>query len=135
MSIGTSKLAGMPQDHREKLENCVKLLLLWVAASDGRLDEAELEFISSQFPDRAGTITNDDGANAVLSVSQQGSETGPTTIIYTVTLSRQNDTGAAITLRGEARASETFQKLRVGLGQLSHFGDRINALLRRACGF
>lgn len=50
----------MPQDHRAKLENCVKLLLLWVAASDGKLEEAELEFISAQFPDRAGTITNDE---------------------------------------------------------------------------
>ncbi len=60
MSIAISNLAGMPQDRREKLENCVKLLLLWVAASDGKLDEAELEFISAQFPDRAGTITNDE---------------------------------------------------------------------------
>ncbi|HET6565148.1 MAG TPA: hypothetical protein VFG52_07005 [Xanthomonadales bacterium] len=60
MSIGTSKLAGMPQDHRAKLENCVKLLLLWVAASDGKLEEAELEFIAAQFPDRAGTISNDE---------------------------------------------------------------------------
>jgi uncharacterized tellurite resistance protein B-like protein len=60
MSIGISRLAGMPQDHRAKLENCVKLLLLWVAASDGKLEEAELEFISAQFPDRAGTITNDE---------------------------------------------------------------------------
>lgn len=60
MSIGISNLAGMPQDHRAKLENCVKLLLLWVAASDGKLEEAELEFISAQFPDRAGTITNDE---------------------------------------------------------------------------
>lgn len=60
MTIGISKLAGMPQDHRAKLENCVKLLLLWVAASDGKLEEAELEFISAQFPDRAGTITNDE---------------------------------------------------------------------------
>ncbi len=60
MSIGLSRLAGMPQDHREKLENCVKLLLLWVAASDGKLEEAELEFISSQFPDKFGTITNDE---------------------------------------------------------------------------
>jgi uncharacterized tellurite resistance protein B-like protein len=50
----------MPQDHRAKLENSVKLLLLWVAASDGKLEEAELEFISAQFPDRAGTITNDE---------------------------------------------------------------------------
>jgi len=60
MSIGTSKLAGMPQDHRARLENCVKLLLLWVAGSDGKLEEAELEFISGQFPDRAGLITNDE---------------------------------------------------------------------------
>jgi len=60
MSIGISNLAGMPQDHRAKLENCVRLLLLWVAASDGKLEEAELEFISGQFPDRTGTITNDE---------------------------------------------------------------------------
>ncbi len=60
MSIGISNLAGMPQDHRAKLENSVKLLLLWVAASDGKLEEAELEFISAQFPDRAGTITNEE---------------------------------------------------------------------------
>lgn len=60
MSIGISNLAGMPQDHRAKLEHCVKLLLLWVAASDGKLEEAELEFISAQFHDRTGTITNDE---------------------------------------------------------------------------
>ena len=50
----------MPQEHRAKLENCVKLLLLWVAASDGKLEEAELEFISARFPDRDGTITDDE---------------------------------------------------------------------------
>jgi DnaJ-domain-containing protein 1 len=60
MSIGTSKLAGMPQDHRAKLESCVKLLLLWVAASDGKLEEAELEFLNSHFPDRTHSITNDE---------------------------------------------------------------------------
>ncbi len=60
MSIGISNLAGMPKDHRARLENCVKLLLLWVAASDGKLEEAELEFISGLFHDRAGTITNDE---------------------------------------------------------------------------
>ncbi len=60
MSIGISNLAGMPQDHRARLENGVKLLLLWVAASDGKLEEAELEFLSGQFHDRAGTITNDE---------------------------------------------------------------------------
>jgi len=67
MSIGISKLAGMPQDHRAKLENSVKLLLLWVAASDGHLEEAELEFIASQFPDRAGTITNNEFLSVIRS--------------------------------------------------------------------
>jgi len=67
MSIGISKLAGMPQDHRTKLENCVKLLLLWVAASDGNLDEAELEFLASQFTDRAGTITNNEFLSVIRS--------------------------------------------------------------------
>lgn len=67
MSIGISNLAGMPQDHREKLENCVKLLLLWVAASDGKLEESELELISAQFPDREGTITNDEFLSVIRS--------------------------------------------------------------------
>lgn len=74
MSIGISKLAGMPQEHREKLENCVKLLLLWVAASDGKLEEAELEFISSQFPDRAGTITNDEFLAVIRSADLESIE-------------------------------------------------------------
>ena len=42
-------------------------------------------------------IVDDETANAVLSVTTQGDETGPQSIVYTVTLSRQNDTGAAIT--------------------------------------
>jgi uncharacterized tellurite resistance protein B-like protein len=74
MSIGISKLAGMPQDHREKLENCVKLLLLWVAASDGKLEEDELEFIASQFPDRAGTITNDEFLAVIRSADLESIE-------------------------------------------------------------
>jgi len=57
MSIGSSKLAGMPHDEREKLQSRVKLLLLWVASSDGKLEEEELEFASSQFPDEAGPIS------------------------------------------------------------------------------
>jgi len=72
MSIGISNLAGMPQGRREKLENCVKLLLLWVAASDGRLEESELEMVSAQFPDREGTITNDEFL-AVIRSSDLGS--------------------------------------------------------------
>ena len=42
-------------------------------------------------------ITDNDSANAVLSVTTQGDETGPQSIVYTVTLDNQNDTGAAIT--------------------------------------
>jgi DnaJ-domain-containing protein 1 len=60
MSIGSSKLSGTPQSHREQLATYVKLLLLWVAASDGKLEESELEYASAQFPDSAGTITTDD---------------------------------------------------------------------------
>jgi len=42
------------------MANHVKLLLLWVAASDGKLEETELEYISAQFPDTKGTITTND---------------------------------------------------------------------------
>jgi VCBS repeat-containing protein len=45
----------------------------------------------------AGTIRNDDTATADLSVTTQGSESGPTAIVFTVTLDKVNDTGAAIT--------------------------------------
>ena len=53
-------MAGAPQSRRRQLSNSVKLLLLWVAASDGQLDEAELEYASEQFPDSEGTITTKD---------------------------------------------------------------------------
>jgi hypothetical protein len=42
-------------------------------------------------------ITDNDAANAVLSVTTQGNETGPVSIVYTVTLSKTNNTGAPIT--------------------------------------
>ena len=42
------------------MANHVKLLLLWVAASDGKLEETELEYVSSHFPDAQGTITTND---------------------------------------------------------------------------
>lgn len=60
MSIVNSKLKGTPQSQKAHLADCVKLLLLWVAASDGQLDESELEFASSHFPDQAGRMTTDD---------------------------------------------------------------------------
>src|SRR5207244_3476972 len=42
-------------------------------------------------------ITDDESANAVLSTTTQGNETGPVNIVYTVTLSKTNNTGSAIT--------------------------------------
>lgn len=60
MSIGTSRLAGMPHEQRAKLEGNAKLLLLWMAASDGKLEESELEFVSAQFPDAVAAISNDE---------------------------------------------------------------------------
>jgi DnaJ-domain-containing protein 1 len=60
MSIVNSKLKGTPQSQKEHLAECVKLLLLWVAASDGQLDESELEFAASHFPDQAGRMTTED---------------------------------------------------------------------------
>ena len=53
--------------------------------------------VSVTGPTATANITDNDSANAVLSVTTQGDETGPQNIVYTVTLSRQNDTGAAIT--------------------------------------
>ncbi len=53
-------MTGAPQAHRKLLANCVKLLLLWVAASDGKLEETELEYASSNFPDSDGKITTND---------------------------------------------------------------------------
>ena len=60
MSFGSSKLGGTTQSHREFLASCVKLLLLWVAASDGKVDESELTFASSQFAETTGSATTQD---------------------------------------------------------------------------
>jgi hypothetical protein len=64
MPIGSSKLAGESLQHKNQLADYVKLLLLWMAAGDGELEESELEYVSAQFPDIAGTI----GANDFLAV-------------------------------------------------------------------
>ena len=58
--IGISRLAGMSQDEKENLRDEGKLLLLWLAARDGKLEESELDFVSSQFPDASGSITTAD---------------------------------------------------------------------------
>ncbi len=48
-------------------------------------------------PNATANITDNDGVNAVLSVTQHGDEAGPTDIEYTVTLSELNNTGSDIT--------------------------------------
>lgn len=60
MTFGSSKLAGTPLSHREMLASSVKLLLLWVASSDGNLDESEAEYAASQFPGTTATMTTVD---------------------------------------------------------------------------
>ena len=44
-----------------------------------------------------GTIQDNDAATADLAVTTQGNESGPTAIVYTVTLDQTNETGAPIT--------------------------------------
>jgi uncharacterized tellurite resistance protein B-like protein len=75
MSIVNSKLKGAPQSQKEKLASCVKLLLLWVAASDGTLDESELEFAASHFPDGVGTTTTDDALATIRKADSKSIET------------------------------------------------------------
>jgi uncharacterized tellurite resistance protein B-like protein len=43
-----------------KRESRFKLLLLWVAASDGKLEESELEFVESKLPDTGEALILDD---------------------------------------------------------------------------
>lgn len=60
MHFGSSKLAGTRLDDKNRLSSCVKLLLLWLAASDGSVDDSELDFAASHFPEGAGTISTAD---------------------------------------------------------------------------
>lgn len=59
MTFGISRLEGMPQSEREELARSVQLLLLWVAASDGTVDDAEREFLADQFPGPEGQSTDE----------------------------------------------------------------------------
>lgn len=56
MFFGGSKLSGRQPGERQQLESSVKLLLLWLAASGGSVDEKELKFVDEQFPDTERTI-------------------------------------------------------------------------------
>ena len=60
MALENLKLGGLTTGQKEKLSGYVKLLLLWVAASDGDVDEAELKFAGGQFPDVEGTVHSAD---------------------------------------------------------------------------
>ena len=60
MSFGGSKLSGRQPGERQQLEASVKLLLLWVAESDGMVDAAELEFIDNQLPDTQRTVKSEE---------------------------------------------------------------------------
>lgn len=54
------KLGGSSLNEKEQLAGSVKLLLLWVAASDGKLEESELDFAASRLPDANEKISTDD---------------------------------------------------------------------------
>jgi tellurite resistance protein len=60
MALGTSKLSGRQPGERQKLESSVKLLLIWVAASDGNLDLTELAVVDEQLPDTERTVKAED---------------------------------------------------------------------------
>ncbi|WP_144058022.1 beta strand repeat-containing protein [Novipirellula maiorica] len=68
----------------------------------------------------AGTIVDNESISADLSVTTNGNETGPVGIVYTVTLGRANDTGAAITfdlhdlLTGTATSGDDYTAIAGG---------------------
>lgn len=60
MAIGILKLGNLSPGRKAELSGYVKLLLLWVAASDGNIDNTELDFAGTQFPDADGEIHSTD---------------------------------------------------------------------------
>ncbi|MDT8320602.1 MAG: J domain-containing protein [Xanthomonadales bacterium] len=67
MSFGNLKLGGVSLNEKERLASSVKLLLLWVAASDGKVEESELEFAASKFPEASEKITTGDLLDVIRS--------------------------------------------------------------------
>lgn len=65
-------MGGMSQEHRDRLASSVRLLLLWVAASDGNVDESELQLAYQQFPEVEGSLTKDQLV-AIISEADVGS--------------------------------------------------------------
>jgi uncharacterized tellurite resistance protein B-like protein len=64
----------MSQEQREKLASSVRLLLLWVAASDGDVDEAELRFAYQQFPEVEGSMSRDELVAIIRNADVRGIE-------------------------------------------------------------
>ena len=60
MSIVNSKLSGTGGVAKDQLSNSVKLLLLWLAASDGDVDPSELEFADEHLPEADEVISTDE---------------------------------------------------------------------------
>ena len=67
MSIGTSKLSGTQGAQKDQLSNSVKLLLLWIAASDGDLDPSELEFADDYLPEADEAVSTENLLGAIRS--------------------------------------------------------------------
>lgn len=74
MSFGVSRLGGMSQEQREKLASSVRLLLLWVAASDGDVDDAELQFAYQQFPEVEGSMSGEELVAIIRNADVRGLE-------------------------------------------------------------
>ena len=74
MSFGVSRLGGMSQEQREKLASSVRLLLLWVAASDGDVDESELRFAYQQFPEVEGSMSSEELVAVIRKADVRGLE-------------------------------------------------------------
>jgi hypothetical protein len=61
------------------------------------ISSPSLSAVTISTPTASANITDNDGATADLSVTQNGNEAGPTNIVFTVTLSTTNNTGSPIT--------------------------------------
>jgi uncharacterized tellurite resistance protein B-like protein len=64
----------MSQEQRKKLASSVRLLLLWVAASDGDVDEAELQFAYRQFPEVEGSMSKEELVAIIRNADMRGLE-------------------------------------------------------------
>ena len=95
-SVGTLNFAGTAGEIQTITLNITNDLLL-EADETFTVNLTSSNALVNDADTAIGTITDNETANAVLSVTTQGDETGPQSIVYTVTLDKVNDTGTAIT--------------------------------------